>query len=174
MASSRTQTLTMLQQLAKLRTGRFFSEDWVRRWSEMQHEQASEESPRQPTDTTVYVLGPLSWQLATIAQCSAYLADSLQVTAEMFAESQIECPESTYNQLCSSLGTLQVLLSTIRGRLDAICEKEDVSELLYISTAIQEVIRSTSGQGEVTSSEGSTISTGSLETTPTEDVGDTR
>jgi hypothetical protein len=172
MASSRTRTLTTLQQLASLRTGRFFSEDWVRRWSEMQHEQANEESLCQPMDTAVYKLAALGWQLATTAQCSAYLADSLQLTAEMFAESQIECQESTYNQLCSSIGMLQCLLTTIRGRLDAICEKEDVSELLHISTAVGEVIRSMSAQGPATTTVGYTINTASQETTRSADAGD--
>jgi hypothetical protein len=141
MESSRTRDLTTSQQLANLRLHRFFYGDWARRFSEMQDEKARESSPSQPTDTAVYKLARLGWQLAMQAQSCAYLAESLQLLAEKFSESQIECRELTYNQLCSSIETSRVLLATMLERFEGMSDKEDVTELLALSAALDEAIR---------------------------------
>lgn len=138
----RARELITSQQLAALRLGRFFSDTWASRYSKMQDERASEPPPSQTMDTTVYRLGALAWLTATTAQDCAYLAEQLQIAAELFSDSQIECRESTYKQLYDSIETLGLLLRTMRQKFAGTCEQEDVSDLLVLSSAVSEAIHS--------------------------------
>jgi hypothetical protein len=142
--------------------------------SQMQFPEASVSGPGQPTDTLEYRPEVLAWEVALLAQSSAYLALELQIFAERLSQMPILCPESTYRRLFDSLVTFRALLDAMVRNYKQTNGNENDGLVPALSTPLVEAIRSMLARETVSGSGGYTISSERVVRRHTGDAGDTR
>jgi hypothetical protein len=174
MASSRTHPLTTSQQLARLRMHIVTSQKLGKACSEMQELLAESQGPGGAVATKELRATGLAWAVGMLAQSSAFLAQELQLTAEMLADQRISCPESTYKLLLALAETCRLLLDDTAKRLASITEGDGGGFVLGLPTHTEGVIHSLSELVRAIITAGFTISTESLERKNTGDAGATK
>jgi hypothetical protein len=127
--------------------------------SQMRLPEASVRGPGQPMDTLEYRPEVLAWEVALLAQSSAYLALELQIFAERLSQMPILCPESTYRRLFDSLVTFRRLLDAMVLNYKQTNGNENDGLVPALSTRMVEEIRYMLDREVVSGSGGSTIST---------------
>src|SRR6266536_225945 len=174
MDNSSERALTIARQQARLGLPTWNCNISVNRLSETRELLATARDLGQPMDTREWRAAELAWVVAMQAQSCAYLATELTVFAHRLSESQIVCPESTYNQLLDSLVTFAHLLDDMLKNYRESNANGSEGLLPVLSTPLVEAIRSTLGLEQVTTSAGSTINTGSRRRKCTSGAGDMR
>jgi hypothetical protein len=136
--------------------------------------EATMSSLGQPTDTEGIGAEGLAWEMAMLAQSSAYLAQEAQIWAQKSVDRTLISAESTYRQLLDSVGTTRRLLDTMHRRLRELNEKEGNRDICVLNVLLAEEIRYMLGVGSATTMVGCMTSIESQETSNTADAGDTR
>jgi hypothetical protein len=137
-------------------------------------EGATMSNPGQPTDTTAIGAATLAWEMAMLAQSSAYLAEEAQIWAQQSVNRTLTSPESTYRQLLDSIGTLSRLLDCMHRSVRRINEGEAPNAICVVSEPLVEEIRYMLGRGLAITLVECMTSTESPATSSTADAGDTR
>lgn len=141
MESSRQQGSTTAQQLAALRLHRFSSEGLAMSNLRRRVEGAMSSSLGPPTDTGGIGAATLAWEMATLAQSCAYLAEEAQLWAEKSVDRTLTLADSTYRPLCDSAGTLARLLDAMHRSLRRINEGERPNDICVLNALLGEEIR---------------------------------
>jgi hypothetical protein len=136
--------------------------------------EATISSPGQPMDTEAIGAAALAWEMAMLAQSSAYLAQEAQVWAQKSADRMLISAESTYRQLLGSAGTFRLLLDTMHRRLREINEREANNDICVLNVHLAEEIRYMLGVGLATTMVECMTSIESQGTSNTDDAGDTK
>jgi hypothetical protein len=116
----------------------------------------------------------LAWEMAMLAQSSAYLAEDAQIWAQNSADRTLTLPESTYRRLLDSIGTLSRLLDCMHRSVRRINEGEAPNAICVVSEPLVEEIRYMLGRGLALTLVECMTSTESQKTSNTGDAGDTR
>jgi ABC-type cobalamin transport system ATPase subunit len=174
MESSQTQGLITSQQLALLRLHRFCYEGSAMRSLAARVEEVMMSNPGQPMDTEAIGAATLAWEMAMLAQSSAYLAQEAQIWAQKSVDRTLTLQESTYRQLLDSIGTTRRLLDTMHRRLRELNEREGNRDICVLNGLLAEEIRYMLGVGSATTMVGCMTSIGSQGTSNSADAGDTR
>lgn len=170
---SSAQALTIAQQLARLRLGRFFYEGTGLTNSNELELKGIKSSPGAGGATGGGQAAELAWEVAMTAQYCAYLAIELQVWAQRFVDQRPTSPDSTYRRLSSSAGIFRALLANMHKKFSALNKKEENNEICVISEDLAEAILSMWAQDNLTITVECMTSIESQGTSNTNTVGDT-
>lgn len=135
---------------------------------------ATMSSHGQPTDTEATGVAALAWEMAMLAQSSAYLAQEAQIWAEKSADRTLISADSTYRQLLDSTGTFRRLLDTMHRRLRELNEKAESNGISVLNDHLAEEIRYMLGRGLATTMVECMTNIESQVMSNSADVGDTR
>lgn len=125
----------------------------------------------QATDTEAIGAAGLAWEMALLAQSSAYLAEEAQIWAENSVDRTLISQDWTYKRLLDSIGTLRRLLDIMHRRLGGINREAPSNDICVLSAHLAEEIRYMLGLGLATITDECMTSIESQETSSTADAG---
>jgi hypothetical protein len=135
---------------------------------------AIESHPGQPMDTEGIGAATLAWEMAMLAQSSAYLAEEAQIWAQNCVDRTLTSPDLIYRQLLDSVGTTRRLLDIMHRRLGEINREAPNNVICVLNEALVGEIRYMLGLGLATIMVECMTNTGSQGTSSTVDAGDTK
>lgn len=136
--------------------------------------EATMSSRGRPMDTEAIGAATLAWEMARLAQSSAYLAEEAQIWAERSVNRTLTSPELTYRQLLDSVGTLRRLHDNMHRRLQEINAGEGSNAICVVSIPLAEEIRFMLARGSATTLVECMTSIESPETSNIADAGVTK
>jgi hypothetical protein len=135
---------------------------------------AIESHPGQPMATEGIGAATLAWEMATLAQSCAYLAEEAQIWAQHSVDRTLTSPDLIYRQLLDSVGTTRRLLDIMHRRLGEINRQAPNNGICVLNVHLAEEIRYMLGLGLATTTVECMTNIESPETSSTADAGDTK